>query len=200
MVLGVLLAVTRPPWLTLPLEAAVAQAGAAAPLAYVLLCALAAPLHLSGVLVALSSVIWPLWTALLLSFVGTLLGCVVTAVLLSRAGGAALQQQGNWPKWLQGLAVQVQRRPFAIGLLARVATGSGIALEAFYVVTGYTRRHYLGVTVLGLAVWVTQALLGLTALRALAQHSAGLAVAAALVPVLMLAAALAFRRQQQARL
>lgn len=199
MVLGVFLAVTRPPWLTLPLEAAVEQAGAAAPLVYVLLCALAAPLHLNGVLVALSSVIWPLWAALLLSFVGTLLGCVVTALLLSRAGGAALQQQGNWPKWLQGLAVQVQRRPFPIGLLARVALGSGIALEAFYIVTNYTRRQYLGVTVLGLAVWVTQALLGLTALRALSQHSAGLAVAAALVPVLMLAAALAVRRQQRAR-
>lgn len=194
---GVALAVVRPPWLTDALEAAVQGAGTAAPLVYTLLCALAAPLHLNGVLVALSSVIWPLPLALTLSFVGSLLGSVVTALLLARVGGAALRQQGGWPAWLRRLAAGVSRRPVPVGLLARVAIGSGMALEAFYVLTGYTRRQYLLVTGLGLLVWVTQALVGVTVLRELFKVSSGLAILVALVPLLTVALALSLRRRSK---
>lgn len=193
---GVALAVVRPAWLTGALDAAVQGAGVAAPLVYTLLCALAAPFHLGGALVALSSVIWPLPLALTLSLAGTLLGNVLTAALLTRVGGVALRQQGGWPAWLRRLAAGVTRRPFLIGLLARVAIGSGMALEAFYVLTGYTRHQYLMVTALGTAIWVTQALMGVTVLRDLFEVSSGQAVLAALGPLLIVALAVGLRRRR----
>lgn len=194
MVLGVVLAVTRPAWLTAPLQVAVESAGSAAPLVFVLLCALTAPLHLNGVLVAFSLLIWPLELAWPLSFTGSLLGCVLTAYLLSRAGGAALRQRRGWPAWLERLAWQVTRRPWLIGLAARLGIGSGLALEAFFLLTGYTRWQYLGVTALGLALWTTQALLGVTLLHRLLVVSPGLAGGVAAAPLLLLGGALLARR------
>lgn len=182
----------RPAWLTGALETTVQ--GAAAPVVYTLLCALAAPLHLNGVLVALSSVIWPLPLALTLSFAGTLLGSVLTAFLLTRLGGAALRQQGGWPAWPRRLAAGVTRQPIPIGLLARVAIGSGMALEAFYVLPGSTPRQALLVTGLGTLVWVAQALVGVTVLREVFEVSSGLAVLAALAPLLIVALAAGLRR------
>src|SRR3712207_7466156 len=49
-------------------------------------CVVAAPAHLSGVLVALSVLVWPLPVAAALSYVGTLLGCLATLGALSAAG------------------------------------------------------------------------------------------------------------------
>lgn len=191
---GVALAVVRPPWLTEALWGAVQGAGAAAPLVYTLLCALAAPFHLNGVLVALSSVIWPLPVTFALSVAGSLLGNLLTAALLTRAAGAALRGRAGGPTWLARLSARVGRRPLVTGLLARVALGSGMALEAFYVLGGYTRRQYLLVTVPGTLLWVAQALVGVTVLRALAQVSPGLTLVAALVPLLTVALALGLRR------
>ena len=193
--LGLVLAVLRPAWLTVPLQAAVEDAGAAAPFVFVLLCVLTAPLHLNGMLATLSLLVWPLEQAWPLSFVGSLLGCVLSAWALSRAGSVVLRQQESWPAWLERLATQVRRRPVLIGLAARVALGSGLALETFYLLTGYTHRQYLGVTVLGLAVWVTQALVGVTLLHALLQRSAGLAGLAVFAPLLLVGVVLLRRRK-----
>ena len=54
-VAGIVLASLQPEWLTTPLRSLVAASGAAAPVVFVLLCVVAAPAHLSGVLVALSA-------------------------------------------------------------------------------------------------------------------------------------------------
>jgi hypothetical protein len=48
---SIVIAVLQPAWLTVPLRSAVENAGVAAPILFVLLCATAAPLHLNGVLV-----------------------------------------------------------------------------------------------------------------------------------------------------
>ena len=165
------------------------------PFVFVLLCILTAPLHLNGLVAALSLLVWPLELAWPLSFVGSLLGCVLTALLLSQAGGAALRQRESWPAWLQRLAARVRRRPVLIGLAARVALGSGVALEAFYLLSGYTRRQYLGVTVLRLSIWVTQALVGVTLLHTLLQRSAGLAGLAVFAPLLLVGVILLRRRR-----
>ncbi len=52
---------------------------------FVLLCVVAAPAHLCGVLVALSVLVWPVPVTAALSFTGTLLGCLATT-----GAGAAL--------------------------------------------------------------------------------------------------------------
>lgn len=197
---GMVLAVARPPWLIDVLQMAVQSAGTAAPLMFVLLCALATPLHLNGVLVAISAVLWPLPVALGLSFAGSLLGCALTVALLWRLGGVALRQRDAWPAWLRKLSAHVTRRPLATGLAVRVALGSGMALEAFYLITGYTRRQYLIVTIAGIAVWVTQALVGVTVLHTLLQISPWLAVAAAVVPALALASGMALYSQRKGAL
>ncbi|PNY79873.1 hypothetical protein [Deinococcus koreensis] len=191
---GIILAVTRPEWLTGALQAAVASAGSAAPVVFVLLCIVTAPLHLNSVVAALSLLIWPLPTALALSFVGSLIGCVLTAYLLSRAGGAALRQRAGWPRWLENLTARVARHPFLIGILVRLGLGSGLALEAFYLLSGYTRRQYLAATIPGVALWTLQALLGVTLLRALLQTAPGLAGLVALAPLLLVGGAVAVRR------
>lgn len=173
---SVVIAVLQPAWLTVPLRSTVELAGDAAPIMFVLLCAVAAPFHLNGVLVALSALLWPLPIAGALSFTGSIIGCLFTAALLSRLSGAALGRWANGSTILRRLSVQVARRPLLIGLLARVAIGSGLALEAFYLLTGYTRRHYLLTTTIGVAVWVGQALVGVTLLHELSQQSPWLAV------------------------
>lgn len=196
---GIVLAVLRPPWLTIPLQATVENAGTAAPLVFVLLCALTAPLHLNSLLVTLSSLLWPLPIAGALSFTGSMIGCVLVAALLSGLGDAALQQRADGRAWLRRLVTQVARRPLRIGIIARIAIGSGVALEAFYLLAGYTRRQYLVVTTIGVAIWVTQALIGVTVLHALLQRSPWLAIVAILVPILPLVILFALRKSRQQR-
>jgi hypothetical protein len=161
-VISVVLALTRPDWLVEPLRAAVAESGNLAPLTFVGLCALLAPLRLNRVLIVLSTLVWPLPVVGILSFVGSFVGCVLTATALARTGAAALAPPETWPTSLQPLATRVGRRPLIVGLIARVGVGSGLLLEGFYIVTGYTRRQYLVVTGAGLAIWVTMAILGIT--------------------------------------
>lgn len=194
---GIVVAALRPAWLTGSLQAAVENAGVAAPVVFVLLCALAVPLHLNGVLVALSSLLWPLPIAGALSFTGSLLGSVLTAALLSRVGGTALHQQAGWPAWLRRLATQVTRRPLLIGLVARAVVGSGMALEAFFLFAGYTWRQYLVVTLIGIVVWVTQALVGVTLLHAAVRVSAWLAIVFVILPILLVAVLLVLYRNHR---
>lgn len=196
---GVVLAVTQPAWLTEPLQTAVRGAGGAAPAVYVLLCVLAAPFHLSGVLGALSTVTWPLPVALALTFSGTLLGALFTALVLSRIGRSVETYRASWPAWLGRLAAGVRRRAIPVGLLARLALGPGLALEAFFVLTGYTRRQYLITLLLGTALWTAQTLVGVTLLRELVRVSPGLAGLFAASPLVVGAALLALRRARGRR-
>jgi hypothetical protein len=182
---GIVLATLQPAWLTGALNGAVQVSGAAAPLVYVLLCALTAPLHLTGLLVALSTVTWPAPVAWTLSFTGTLLGSVVTGAVLYRSG--AVNREG-WPQWLIKLAASVARRPVLVAVMARLGLGTGAALEAFFVLTGYPWRRYLWLAALGCALWTTQALYGVVLLRAVAQASPLLAGLVAGAPLLLLAA------------
>ncbi len=162
---GIVLAVLSPEWLTAPLRAAVAGAGPLGPLVFVLLCALAAPAHLLGVLVPLALLVWPPPTAALLSYAGALAGCALTAALLARAGAGPALAGGS--PWLARHATRVARRPLLVGTLVRAVRNAGLAVEAFFLVAGYTRRQYLLVTVLGLALWIVQTVVGVTALGAL---------------------------------
>lgn len=189
--LGVLLAVIRPAWLTAPLQAAVAGSGALAPGLYFLLCALGAPLHLSGLLGALSTVTFPLPLAWLLTWLGTLAGSLLTGTALFRLGAAG---QEGWPTWLRRLSAGVARRPVLTGLLARLALGSGAALEAFFVLTGYSWGRYVLVAGLGAALWSAQAIFGVTLLRTVAQGSPALAGGVAVAPVLLVLGVVALRR------
>ena len=188
---GAVLAVTRPEWLTQPLTETVSHAGLAAPLVYMLLCTLAAPLHLGGVLVALSPLTFPLAQAIGLSWVGLLLGNLLTYAALSRVSGAALKQRSAWPALLQRLALQVDRRPVGVGVVARLALGCGGALETFFLATSYSRRTYLLVTVLGTAGFVTQAVLGVTLLHQLLKTAPALAGLLALSPLVLVGVATA---------
>jgi hypothetical protein len=199
---SIVIAVLQPAWLTVPLHSAVENAGAAAPILFVLLCAIAAPLHLNGVLVALSTLFWPLPIAGALSFTGSVSGCVLSAVLLSRLTGAALERWSNGSTMLRRLSKQVAQRPVFIGIVARIAIGSGLALEAFYILTHYTRRQYLIVSVVGVAFWVTQALVGVIVLQSLSHVSPWLTVIVSLVaPLLGVVGMLVMhkRRQQRSR-
>ncbi|MFB9990913.1 hypothetical protein ACFFLM_02810 [Deinococcus oregonensis] len=191
---GVVLAVARPAWLTGPLQELVQGGGIFAPLIYVVLCALAAPLHLGGVLVALSTTTWSLWQALALSFIGLTLGGAFTSVLLSRIGNAALRSRSVWPAWLRRAAESVERRRIVVGVAARLALGCGLALEAFFFVTGYKRGTYALVLLLGTALYVTQTVLGITVLQTLLRSAPGLAGVFALSLLVLLALAPLRRR------
>ncbi|WP_221088599.1 TVP38/TMEM64 family protein [Deinococcus aquaedulcis] len=193
--LGVVLAVTRPPWLTGPLQAAVTDSGALAPALYLLLCVVGAPLHLNGLLGALSTVSFPLPLAWALTWAGTTLGSVLTGAALFRLGHASRQ---DGPAWLQRLAAGVARRPVLSGLLARLALGSGAALEAFFVLGGYRWGQYLLITVVGSALWSAQTLFGVTLLRQLAQGSPLLAGVLALFPLILVGAVARWRRTPRA--
>jgi hypothetical protein len=182
---SLVIAVLQPAWLTVPLRNLVEGAGAAAPVVFVLLCAITASLHLNGVLVPLSTLLWPLPIAGLLSFTGSLIGCILSAALLQRLSGESLGRWANRSALLRRLSAQVAQQPWLIGFFARVAIGSGIALEAFYLLTGYTRRQYLVVTVIGVGVWVMQSLVGVTVLQSLSQLSPWLAVAVSIVAPLL---------------
>jgi hypothetical protein len=198
MVTGLVLAAIQPPWLTEPLQAAVANAGAAAPLVFVVLTVLLVPLHLSGVLIVLSTVVWSLPVAWGLSFAGSVLGCVLTAVVLARAGATPDRSRDGWPPWLVRFSGRVGRRPYLVGIVTRVVLHSGIALEAFYLLTGYTRRQYLVTTSVGVAVWITQALTGVLVLTALAQISPVFAVLGIAVPIGLIGIPVLVRRRRAA--
>lgn len=191
--LGVVLAATQPAWLTGPLRSAVEGAGPAAPVVYILLCALAAPLHLCGLLGALSTVPFGLGAALGLTFLGTLLGGTLTFLALLRMRLPVNQYRPMWPAWLGRLASGVERWPVPVGLLARLALGSGVALEAFFLLTGYAWRLYLVCAVVGTALWSAQTIVGVRVLRELSQGSGGLALVLATAPLLLVAAVVALR-------
>jgi hypothetical protein len=186
---GVVLAVLQPPWLTDPLRDAVLGAGAAGPVVFVLLCVLVAPLHLTGLLTALSVVVWPLPVAAGLSFVGGVLGCVLTAAVLARTG----VRRATLPPWLQRLAGRVARRPLLVGTGVRFVLQAGVAVEAFYLLTGYTRRRYLIVTAVGYGLYVAQAMLGIVALTALVQVAPWAGVLLVAVPLVVGGAVAAWR-------
>lgn len=196
---GVILAVVGPAWLTGPLQALVGGAGAAAPVVYVLLCALAAPLHLGGVLVALSPLTFSLPLAIMLSFLGLLLGNGMTFALLARLGGAAPRRRSAWPGLLQRLALQVDRRPLVAGLVARLALGCGAALEGFFLASGYARRTYLMALLIGAALYAIQTVLGVTLLHALLKAAPGLAGVFALSPLLLVGLAALGQRRRKPR-
>jgi hypothetical protein len=193
---GVVIAATRPVWITDPLQAVVASAGPAGPAVFLVLSAAAAPFHLSGVLVVLSPLFWPTPIAAVLSFAGSLTGCVLTASLLRRAGVVPLDSN-RLPPWLARRSSGVAERPLAIGLAARLVLHTGIALEAFYVLTGYSWRQYLLVTTLGIGAWVAQALLGIQVLAVLVEVSPWLGFALVFAPIALLVAVAAPRRRQK---
>ena len=195
---GFVLAALEPPWLTGPLREIVAGSGAAAPVVFVLLCVLAAPVHLSGVLVVLSVLVWPLPVAAALSFAGTLLGCLATAGVLALLGTGPARQRDGWPGWVERTAGRVGRHPLLVGLSVRVVLQTGLAVEAFFLLTGYSRRHYLLVTGLGLAVWVAQTLVGVAALGALVRVSPWLGLLLVAVPLVTVAAAVLLARRRAA--
>lgn len=198
MVVGIVLAALQPPWLTEPLQAAVVDAGPAAPLVFIVLNILLAPLHLNGIVILLSTLAWPLPMAWALSFVGSLLGCVLTMAALGLIGRRSARTRAGWPPWLDRLSARVGQRPYLVGILARMALHSGIGLEAFYLVTGYTRRQYLVTTVVGVAIWITQTLAGIYLLAALTRISSWLGLLAIVVPVLLLGGIALLRRRRAA--
>jgi hypothetical protein len=140
---GIVLAALQPAWLVDPLRDVVDSSGAAAPVVSVLLCIVASPAHLNGVLVALSVVVWPWPTAAALSFTGSLLGCLITAGVLVSLGAGPARQSDGWPPWLERLAVHVARRPIVVGLTLRIVVQSGVAVEGFFLLSGYRRSTYL---------------------------------------------------------
>ena len=196
---GFVLAALEPPWLVGPLRDVLAASGAAGPVVFVLLCVLAAPAHLCGVLVALSVLVWPVPVAAALSFTGTLLGCLATAGVLTLLGAGPARARDGWPAWLERTAARVARRPVLVGLTLRVVLQTGVAVEGFYLLTGYSRRHYLLVTTVGLAMWVARTLLGVAALGALVEVSPWLGLLLVVVPLATGAgAALVARRRSRA--
>ncbi|MGL5911634.1 MAG: hypothetical protein ACRCZP_16660, partial [Phycicoccus sp.] len=140
----------------------------------------------NGVVIVLSTLFWPTPVAFALSFVGSFLGCLLTAWALVLAGAKPARQRDGWPAWLERLSHRVARRPYLVGIFARQMLHSGVALEAFYLLTGYTRRQYLVTTVVGVAIWVGQALVAVAVLRAALEVSPILGVLSVLVPILIL--------------
>lgn len=196
---GLILAAVRPDWLTGPLEAAVGRAGPWGPVVFVLLTIILTPLHLNGVLVVLSPVIWPLPVAAGLSYLGSMVGCVLTWVLLQKVDAGLADQRDGWPRWLERMARHVSRRPYLVGFTVRFLLNSGLALEAFYNLTGYTRRQYLAVTAAGVAAWIAQSFLGVTALAAIINASPWIGVLAILLPVGTLAIVVVYQRRRGER-
>lgn len=66
------------------------NAGTAAPLVYLGRSILASPIHLNRILKALSTLLWALPVAPLVSFTGSLLGCLLAVAPLIGAGGASI--------------------------------------------------------------------------------------------------------------
>jgi hypothetical protein len=191
---GIVLAALQPAWLVDPLRGVVDGSGAAAPVVFVLLCIVASPAHLNGVLVALSVVVWPWPTAAALSFTGSLLGCLITAGVLVSLGAGPARQSDGWPPWLERLAVHVARRPIVVGLTLRIVVQSGVAVEGFFLLSGYRRSTYLVVATIGLAVWVAQTFAGVAGLAALVAISPWLGFLLVVVPLVLGAGVVAVTR------
>ena len=81
-------------------------------------------------------------------------------------------------------------------MIARFVLNSGLALEAFYVLTGYTRKHYLIVTAAGIAAWITQSFLGVTVLAAALAASPWILIAAIGVPLGSVVALIRWQRRR----
>jgi hypothetical protein len=176
-VISAVLAVLRPAWLIDPLQALVQSAGVFAPLVFMALVMATTPLHMSEVLIVMSLLIWSPPLAFGLSVGGSILGTFLTAALLSKIGGAMLHHREAWPPFLQRLADRVAQRPFLIGVMARVAVGTGTAMEAFFVATKYSKSQYLTASGVGIVLWVAQKLIGVIVARAAFQVSPWLPVA-----------------------
>jgi hypothetical protein len=151
------------------------------------------------VLLALGLLVWPLPVAACLAYVGGLLGCVLTAALLARVGTRQARQRDGWPDWLERLAVRVSHRPLLVGLAVRFVLQSGVVVEAFYLLTGYSRRHYLIVTTVGYGLWLAQTLIGVTVLTAAVQVSPWLGALLVVGPLAVAGGALAPRRRSRRR-
>jgi hypothetical protein len=162
---GMVLAVTKPDWLVEPLKALIESAGVFGPVLYVVLVALAAPLHLSEVLVVLSAAIWDLPTAIGLSIIAGWLGAMFTAAVLARSAGGALAQRDNWPAFLNNLATRALKSPIQTGLIARAAAGPGLAVEAFLLLSGYSKSQRWTVLFLGIPIWVAIRILDVYLIR-----------------------------------
>ena len=188
-----MLSATQPAWLLRGLESTL-QVGTAAPLIYVLLCIFAAPLHLSGVLLELGTVIWSPSVALVLSSVGTLLGGFLIALMIIRSAGRIETYRTSWPAWLQRLAAWLRRYPYQTGLMVRLALGSGAILEAFFVLTGYTRRQYLLSAVLGTFVWTFHTLFAAQLVGQLLEMPPAIIVLVASLPLLLTLSQVLMRR------
>ncbi len=194
MVISAVLAVFRPPWLLEPLQAVVQGAGVFAPLMFMALVSITTPLHASEVLVMMSILIWPLPSALGLSIIGAVAGSALSSVLISRLGGATLEQRNGWPPFLQQLATRVAQRPVLIGIFARVAFGTGLAIEAFFKTTGLSKAQYLIVSGVGITLWVAQKLIAVVVARAAFQFSPWLLVGLLTAAVISILIVQRFRR------
>ena len=190
---GFVLSTTQPDWLLGGLESTL-QVGTAAPLVYVLLCVFAAPLHLSSVLLELAPIILSPGVALVLSFVGTLLGGLLTALIIVRLVGHTKPYRTSWPTWLQQLAAWLRRYPYQTGFMARLTLGSGAVLEAFFVFTGYTRRQYLVSAVLGTLIWTFHTLFAAQFVGQLLEMSPAIIVLVASLPLLLTLSQVLMRR------
>jgi hypothetical protein len=196
---GIVIAVLQPPWLTEPLRNAVEGAGPAAPVLFVLIYVLASPLHLTGVCTALSVVVWPLPLAVALSYLGGMLGCVLTAAGLACAGTRRARQRDGWPAGLDRLADRVGRHPLLVGITVRFILQSGLAVEAFFLLTGYSRQRYLIATTTGLGLNLAQSVLGILALTALVRVSPLLGLLLVAVPIASILLVMAIRRHRTTR-
>jgi hypothetical protein len=196
---GFVLVAWKPAWLVVPLQDLVAASGAAGPVVFVLLCVFAAPFHLCGLLVALSVVVWPSPVAAALSFAGTLIGCLFTAIVLVRLRTGPARQRDGWPAWVERVAARVGRHLVLVGVTVRVVLQTGVAVEAFFLLTGYGWRHYLAATAVGLAVWVSQTLVGVAALSALVTISPWLVLLLVVVPLVAGAGVALIARRRTAR-
>jgi hypothetical protein len=159
----------------------------------------AAPFHLCGPLVAMSVLVWPVPVAAALSFTGTLIGCLATAAVLAGLRTGVARQRDGWPAWVERMAARVGHHPVLVGLAVRVVLQTGVAVEGFFLLTGYARRHYLAVTAVGLAGWVAQTLVGVAALSAFVAVSPWLGLLLVAVPLVAAAGLAVVARRRSAR-
>ncbi|MGL5929348.1 MAG: hypothetical protein ACRCY8_10450 [Dermatophilaceae bacterium] len=182
----ILVAVIRPTWATEDLRQAIESAGTVAPVVFTVLCALAAPIHLSKLFVLIAPLIWTQPTAVALSLVGCATGCVATAVMLARAGADNIRRHTDLgPRWLGTLTGQRDRRPLLVGILLRFFLGTGAAIEALLVAGRYGVLRYSVVTVSGLLLWIGFAQGGTALVASLVDRSPWFILLVASPPLLL---------------
>jgi hypothetical protein len=98
-----------------------------------------------------------------------------------RAGAGRILDGGR--PWLHRLAAHVARRPLVVGTAVRVVLHTGLAVEGFFVATGYTRCRYLMFTTVGIALYVAQTVVGVTALAAPVRVSPWLGLVLVAIPL-----------------